>query len=119
MILNILIYLLQRLVETETHGADFMSKVHVAEVVLNRIDNERWPNTLTEVVTQSNQFAYGRTTITESTERAVEYAFMFEDETGGALSFHSNAKTDTFGRYVFYMSDGSHNFYGEKKESDE
>ena len=113
------IYLLQRMVETETHGADFMSKVHVAEVVLNRIDNERWPNTMEGVITQDNQFAYDRTTITESTERAVEYAFMMEDDTQGALSFHSMAKTDTFGRYVFYMNDGSHNFYGEKRGSDE
>ena len=112
------IYLLQRLVETETHGADFMSKVHVAEVVLNRIDNARWPDTMEGVITQANQFAYSRTNITESTKYAVEYAFMFEDETGGALSFHSNAKTDTFGRYVFYMSDGNHNFYGEKEIED-
>ena len=110
------IYLLQRMVETETHGADFMGKVHVAEVVLNRIDNGRWPDTMEGVITQNNQFAYGRTTITESTKRAVEYAFMMEDDTQGALSFHSMTKTDTFGSYVFIFSDGIHNFYGEKKD---
>ena len=113
------INLLQRVVETETHGADFMSKVHVAEVVLNRVDNERWPNTITGVITQPNQFSYGHTKITESTKLAVEYAFMEEDDTQGALSFHSNEKTDTFGRYIFIFSDGNHNFYGEKGGEDD
>ena len=103
---------LWRMVESETCGCSFEARVHVADVVFNRLEDEAWPNTIKEVITQSNQFCYTKTQISEETKLAVEYAYMFPDETQSALSFHSNKKTDTFGGYVFLFNDGYHNFYG-------
>lgn len=106
------IYLLQRMVETETHGAPFECKVNVANVAFNRIKDPVWPDTLESVLTQSHQFHYERTSITEDTVLAMEYAYMFPDTTQGALSFHSGEKTETFGKYSYIFSDScGHHFY--------
>lgn len=106
------ILLIQRVVETETFECDFESRVNVACVVLNRVVHENFPDNITEVITSENQFAYGRTEITEETILAVEYAFMIEDTTQGALYFHSNPKTETFNGAEYIFSDNAtHHFY--------
>lgn len=106
------ILLIQKVVETETFQCDFMSKVNVANVIFNRVISEEFDNSITEVVTKPNQFAYGRNNISESTILAVEYAFLNEDTTNGSLFFHSNSKTETFNKaeYVF-TDDCGHHFY--------
>ena len=104
--------LICRVVETEAYQCDFNSKVNVANVVLNRIESGEFGDTVEEIVTTENQFAYGRKNISEDTILAVEYAFMIEDTTNGALFFHSNNKTDTFcGRDFIFQDSVGHNFY--------
>lgn len=106
------INLICRVVETETYQCDFESKVNVANVVFNRLENGAFGETIKEVVTAKNQFAYGRKKITEDTILAVEYAFEIEDTTNGALFFHSNDKTDTFCNREYIFSDNAvHHFY--------
>lgn len=106
------ITLICRVVETETYQCDFMSKVNVANVVLNRYYNGNFGDTIKEVVTSPNQFCYGRANVSEDTKLAVEYAFMIEDTTSGSLFFHSNSKTNTFNgaNYVFTDECGHHFF---------
>lgn len=107
------IYLIQRMVQTEVGSGDFESKVHVADVVWNRLEDQMWPDSITQIITSPNQFAYGATTISESTKLAVEYSYLFPDETHGALGFHSGAKSETFGRYKYLFTDKvGHHFYG-------
>lgn len=104
--------LICRVVETETYQCDFNSKVNVANVVLNRIESGEFGDTVEEVVTTENQFAYGREVITEDTILAVMYSFEIIDTTKGALYFHSNEKTDTFcGRDFIFQDSAGHNFY--------
>jgi hypothetical protein len=105
------IYLLERVVESECHGADFDSKTHVAAVVLARLENERFPDTLTEVIMQPNQFYVSKTEIDEETKLAVEYAFCVATAADDCLWFHSMTKQEKFsgGDYVF--SDNCHHFY--------
>lgn len=104
--------LICRVVETETYDQDFMSKVNVANVVLNRYYSGEFGETITEIVTSPHQFAYGRKNITEDTIWAVMYAFEIEDTTNGALFFHSNKKTDKFnGADYIYTDKCGHNFY--------
>lgn len=106
------ILLIQKLVETETYQCDFKSKVNVAHVVFNRFKSGEFGDTITEVITSPNQFAYGRNNISESTILAVEYAFLNEDTTQGALYFHSNEKTNTFnGANYIFTDNAGHNFY--------
>ena len=103
---------IQKCVETECYDCPFENKVNVANVIINRVNSERFPNTPIGVVTSPKQFAYHRTNITEDTVLAVEYAFMFEDTTDGALFFHSGKYSDTFSgaKYIFEDSVG-HKFY--------
>lgn len=102
-------------VQTEIGSGSFDAKVNVADVIWNRIDDSRWPNEVLKVIVPG-QFAYNNTNVTESTRLAVEYSFMFPDQTNGALAFHSMEKTDTFGRYTYLFSDSAHHFYGEWHE---
>jgi len=106
------ILLIQRVVETETYQCDFNSKVNVAFVIFNRLKSGKFGDTITDIVTSDYQFAYGRTEISESTILAVEYAFLNEDTTQGALYFHSNPKTETFNGAKYIFSDNAiHHFY--------
>ena len=87
------IYLIQRVVETECYDQDFMSKCNAASVVMNRIEiGGEFGDTIEEVITKENQFAYWRKDITESTILAVEYAFQIEDTTNGCVAFRSEEK---------------------------
>lgn len=104
--------LICRVVETETYQCDFDSKVNVANVVLNRIESGEFGETVEEIITTENQFAYGRETITEDTILAVIFSFEIQDTTNGALFFHSNEKTEMFNgaKYIFTDNAG-HHFY--------
>ena len=108
------IYLMQKVIETECYEQDFVSKCNVASVIINRVEGDRvFGQTVEEVVTMKNQFAYGRENISESTRLALEYAFQIEDTTHGALFFHSNEKTETFCGYKYLFTDSAgHHFYG-------
>jgi len=105
---------LERCVETETFGGeDFQSKVNIAHVIINRMmDDERFPSTISEVVTAPGQFAYGKREISPMTIAACEYASMNIDTTDGALWFHSGKKTNTFNGAEYMFTDNSgHHFY--------
>lgn len=88
------IRLICRAVETETYDQDFNSKVNVACVIFNRIESGKFGDTVTEVITNPNQFAYGRKNITESTILAVMYAYEIEDTTNGCIAFRSGEKPE-------------------------
>ena len=105
------IYLMQKCIETETFEADFESKVNVASVILNRLKDEEFSDSVYGVIIP-DQFAFGRNDISDDTVLALEYAFMIGDTTNGALYFHSNTKTNTFNgaEYIFTDTVG-HHFY--------
>lgn len=107
------IYYIERCVETETHGCSFEAHVNVANVILNRVNHEKFPDNPKSVVTASGQFSYGRTKISEKVKLAVEYAYMFGDTTNGAIFFHSGQRTKTFnGKPLIYEDNAGHYFYG-------
>lgn len=106
------IRLICQAVETEAYQCDFNSKVNVANVILNRIESGEFGETVEEVITTENQFAYGRKSITDDTVLAVMFAFEFEDTTYGATYFHSNEQTETFnGKSYIFSDDAIHHFY--------
>ena len=106
------IYLIQRAVETECYDQDFISKANAASVIFNRIDiGGEFGNTVEEVITKDNQFAYGRKVITESTILAVEYAASIEDTTGGCIAFRSDSK-EWYDKWEYVFTDDSgHHFF--------
>ena len=106
------IYLMQRCIETETFEQSFDSKVNVANVILNRIEDRRFGNSVNEIITSPKQFAFGRKDISEDTNLALEYAYMFEDTTDGALYFHSLSYRPKFsGANYIFTDDAGHHFY--------
>lgn len=92
------IIIIFKIVEAEATGGDVMSKIMVADVIINRVRSSRFPNTITEVIFQGNgeQFqpvADGRfysVCVTNGTVEAVQRALYGEDYSMGALFFASN-----------------------------
>ena len=88
---------LVRIVEAEATGEDIIGKILVANVVINRVKSERFPNTIYDVIHQSDngryQFSplgdgrYYSVTITDSTYEAIERALRGEDYSNNALFF--------------------------------
>lgn len=107
------INLLLRVVETEAHGADFVQKVNVANVLLNRYwEYDTFGYTsMIDVVVEPNQFTYGRTIITDDTINALNFAFEIMDTTNGAIGFKSDKYSKTWNGWQYEFYDGGHYFY--------
>ena len=97
-------YTLLQIVEAEATGGDIKSKILIADVVLNRVADSRFPDTIYEVVWQraggSPQFSPtydGRiytVTITDETIEAVDRALAGEDYSQGALFFAARSSAE-------------------------
>lgn len=96
--------ILTRIVEAEATDKDKKSKILVANVVLNRMDHEEFPDTVEEVVFQKVagvvQFSpvadgrYYSVTVTEETKESVDRALFGEDYSEGALYFMERSMSD-------------------------
>ncbi len=95
----------------------FEQKCNVASVIFNRLEHDRFPDTLSDILIR-DQFSpiadgrYREVEVTEDTILACEYAFMMEDTTDGCLFFDSNNILN----YQFVFNDGAHNFYKYREE---
>lgn len=105
--------LLFRVVQAEIGDEySFEQKVNVASVIFNRLKHDRFPDDLFEILIPS-QFSpissgrYKTVEVSDVTIWACEYAFQFEDTTGGCLFFDSNGVL----KYDYVDNDGAHNFY--------
>lgn len=88
---------LLRIVEAEAGGEDLIGKMLVANVVLNRVEDEAFPNTINEVIFQSDngvtQFSpisdgrFYSVNISNETIEAVNLVLQGEDNSQGALYF--------------------------------
>lgn len=84
--------LLYRLVEAESGTEPYNGRVAVAQVVLNRVKDRRFPDTITGVIYQPYQFQVvrkGRLNITpkESTKKAVHDALNGKNVIGNCIGF--------------------------------
>lgn len=89
-------YLLAQLVESEATGEPYAGKVAVAEVVLNRVKDGGFPNSIEGVIYQSGQFqvvSNGRINMTPTQEsiNASNEALAGSNYTYGALYFYNAA----------------------------
>ncbi len=120
---------LLRIVEAEASGEDETGKLLVANVVLNRVECEDFPDTVTEVifeksngVTQFSPVANGRfwkVEISEETVAAVDRALAGEDVSQGALYFAARKYADKsnmrwFDESLEYLfTHGGHEFFAQ------
>lgn len=118
---------LLRIVEAEAGGEDEDGKLLVANVVLNRLNDDAFPNTVKEVIFQrengTTQFSpvrngrYYTVTVSEETVSAVERALMGEDISEGALFFAARkyANPDKMRwfdeKLTFLFEHGGHEFF--------
>ena len=118
---------LLRIVEAEATCEDIKGRMLVANVVLNRVVSERFPDSIAEVVFQNNgetyQFApikdgrYWSVTVSDETVEAVERVLAGEDVSQGALFFAARSMArksamrwfDTSLKYLFRH--GVHEFF--------
>lgn len=120
------ITILQRIVEAEATGEDIYGRMLVANVVLNRMHDDEFPDSIEGVVFQKGQFSpisdgrYYTVTITKKTKEAVKRVLSGEDYSEGALYFFARSKTSTKKARWFDNSlqrlfkYGGHEFYKEK-----
>ena len=93
-------HILERIVEAEAGDQDICGRQMVANVVLNRLQSSKFPNTVEKVVFAHRQFSpvsngsYYRVDVSDKTKRAVEKALMEKDNTKGALYFMYRAGSD-------------------------
>lgn len=86
---------LLKIVEAEATGCDVIGKILVANVIINRVKDRRFANSVTGVVFQGRgeQFApvkdgrFFSVKVTQSTIEAVDRALLGEDYSQGALYF--------------------------------
>lgn len=118
---------LLRIVESEAGNEDEDGKLLVANVVLNRVNSERFPATVTEVVFQQEkgvaQFSpisngtFYKVEISEETYEAVNRALLGEDISEGALFFASRKYADSEKmkwfdeNLTFLLKHGGHEFF--------
>ena len=120
-------YTLLQIVEAEATGGDIKSKILIANVVLNRVKDSRFPDTIYDVVRQtaggSPQFSPtddGRiytVSIPDDTIEAVDRALAGEDYSQGALFFAARASAEAqnmvwFDQNLVQMFEyGGHEFF--------
>lgn len=113
------IEMLKYIIEQETRGGSYRHKCIVTNVVLNRVKDSRFPNTVKGVLLQKNQFSstwnyyQKRNKPDKRTENAVNDVLngRVEDESNGALYFHSMRSDGWFGTLKFVMEMEGHRFF--------
>ena len=116
-----------RIVEAEAGGEDEEGKLLVANVVLNRVNSDKFPDTVSEVVFQKEQgvtqfspVSNGRyycVEISEETINAVGRAMKGEDISQGALFFAARKYADSDRmrwfdeNLTFLFQHGGHEFF--------
>lgn len=125
---------LLKIVEAEAGSEDLNGRILVANVVLNRVKSELFPDCVTDVVYQHSNGVYqfspvkngtiDTVSISEETKQAVESALDGTDLSKGALYFAArNAANEKNMRWfdthlVRLFAHGGHEFFGKDKKSE-
>ena len=122
---------LTRIVEAEAGVCDLKGKILVANVIINRVLDEEFPDTIYDVIYQKNGRTYqfspvksGRihkVTVSQESVDAVEAALYGTDYSEGALFFSARSKSDPdsmswFDRQLdFLFEHDGHEFFTRKE----
>jgi N-acetylmuramoyl-L-alanine amidase len=97
--------LLANLVEAESGNQDLKGKRLVADVVLNRVESDRFPNTITEVIYQDYQFS---TVLDGALERA---SWHISDESFEAVRLEALESEERLDEDILFFTYGEYNKY--------
>ena len=113
--------LLQRITSAEARGEDEAGQILVVNVILNRVKSNKFPNSISDVIFQPNQFQPTRNGALDNavadnlTKQSVQKALNGTDLSQGALffrsvrgaegSWHQRTLTQLFthGNHIFYI----------------
>lgn len=119
-------YILEKIAMAEAESEDTEGKALVILVVLNRVWDDSFPDTIEEVVMQENQFSpvangrYDKVEPDDDCMDALELVMDGWDESEGALYFESRSSSTWHQRNLKYLfKHGNHYFYKEKEVSHE
>lgn len=104
------------IVHCEAESEDLHGKILIADVILNRVDSEQYPNNIKEVIEQKGQFdpvtsrAYYKAVPAKESIEAVLQALNGTDYSEGALYFQKSESTE-WGDYQYLFRYGAHSFY--------
>lgn len=115
---SINVELLAKVIYAEARGESFEGQVAVGAVIVNRMESPKFPNTIEEVLYQSNQFksvSNGQINLSpnQSAYRAAQRAINGEDPSQGALFFFNPDKSknpEAFDQYEITVRIGNHIF---------
>ena len=119
-------YLLAKIAMAEAENQDTEGKALVILVVLNRVWDDRYPDTIREVIYQENQFSpvsNGRFDKVEPNEDCWKALEMVQvehwDESQGALYFESKSQSTWHEEHLKYLfKHGDHYFYTEQERGE-
>ncbi len=121
------ISMLERIVQAEAGGEDMKGKILIANVIMNRVADEHFPNNIEAVIFQNKngeyQFSpvdderYWKVKVSDKTKKAVQRALEGEDYSKGALYFIARKRTSAGSAAWFdnnlnwLFKHGGHEFY--------
>jgi N-acetylmuramoyl-L-alanine amidase len=124
------VQMLERIVQAEAGGEDMIGKVLIANVIMNRVESRRFPNSIKGVIFQqkngSYQFSpvgngrYWSVSISKQTKEAVKKALSGVDYSKGALYFVARRRANPNSMRWFdnkldwLFKHGGHEFYKNK-----
>ena len=116
-------YLLAKIAMAEAENQDTEGKALVILVVLNRVWDDRYPDTIREVIYQENQFSpvsngrFDRVEPDEDCWKALEMVQVGHwDKSQGALHFESKSQSTWHEEHLKYLfKHGDHYFYTEQE----
>ena len=103
--------ILERIVEAEAGDQDLKGRIMVANVIMNRVKSNHFPDTVKGVVFAHRQFSpiqngsYYRVSVSEKTKQAVKKALKGTDYSKGALYFmcrSASTKVKEYGCHEFF-----------------
>lgn len=121
------ISMLERIVQAEAGGEDMIGRILIANVIMNRVADEHFPDSIEAVIFQNKdgdyQFSpvddkrYWKVKVSEKTKKAVQRALEGEDYSKGALYFIARKRTSANSAAWFdnnldwLFKHGGHEFY--------
>ncbi len=94
------VYDLATIIDNEARNQPLAGKIGVGAVVMNRVENDRFPNSIREVILSPGQFAHLRyVEVLPESLQAAKVALKGYDPTGGAIYFY-NPETST-SKWIF------------------
>lgn len=110
---------LATVVYLEARGESYQGQMAVAEVVMNRVKSDKYPDSVCAVAKQKGQFKFNKglekkLADTTSMKAAVEVIKYKPNITKGATHFHSGPKPGWAKKFKETIKIGKHKFYKQK-----